>query len=519
MDRKNICSLEEWSVNWNDLGNTLLCTHEYMHEYLTVNTIYGIVQRQIKTYADYFPENLQLKRVQYELFKNVLFLQESCATFCSVMQISETVDISDLPSPYSDYYNFFYNCFNSIIKSTHFSYILAESISQACMNIQIHNEIIDFLNSNITHFNNLKNPDSRFQILIKELDRSMLLELIDYCNSQNNDANSDLNNDNYWGDKKPEQLEALNKIVYQSSSDFFSKKIRNIDLLSLDMLRNNSLSWFSILNDYLQITYGDIGFKISSNSNHPYILTDNLLLALECIDTSKIYNRPYFRSSKSLPSNASIGINYKAEHTRFKLHTYLSEYCYYDINGNWYQFNSDGTIHDDAYFHYKTMKNILSPNPLFVIGVLNNADTNSSLKNEINTLYQELKNLCMHSDTKIKMINRYNVMFYLFGRFSQWIDFLVENAKIKFHILEITDENKPTFGVTKKFAMVAFYTTSLPGIFIKCFNTINYSKVLQILDSLAKQNLIAPDYSNERKLISLKMKQAFDAIDALWLEY
>ena len=407
-----------------------------------------------------------------------------------------------------------------IIKSTHFSYIIAESISQACMNSLIYNDIINFIKGELTHFSKSKNPDFCFQIILKELDRNMLLELIDYCNSQNNDVNSDINNERYWENNiKPEQFDALNYNVYKASSDFLAKRISNIELLTLDDIKNNSLLWFSQLNDFLMITYGDIGFHISHDFIHPYILTNKLILDLECIDTSKIYNRPYFKSNKSLPSNDSIGMNYKPEHNRLKLHTYLCEYSNYDNNGNWYQFNSNGTIHDDAYFHYKQLKNILSQNPLFVIGVFSEIDTSFSLKNKIHTLYKELKTLCRHSNTKIKTFNRYNVMFYMFGKFSQWLDFLVENNKVKFHILHINDENNPTFGVTKNFAMIAFYASTLPGIFIKCFNTINYSHVLLILNSLTKQKLIAPDYSNEGKVIGQKMKQAFDAIDALWLEY
>lgn len=522
MNKKNICTIEEWSVNWNELGNSLLCTHEYMHETLTITTIYGTIQRQIKFYSDHFPSDLSLKRIQYELFKHVMFIQECCATFCSVMQVTNNIEKGEhlLPTSYLIYYSKYYNCIKSNIKSTHFAFIFAETIAQSCMNNQVHIQIINYLKTKSTTFSPLPfSPDICFDSIISNLTSNTLEEIIDYCNSQNPDPFSDINNDHYWKHQNLDKINQLNGIVFNAIYNYLSQNFVNLNILSLDTIHANSYSWINSLNDALIAKYGDVGFSYTENHVHPYKLDDHMLLALECLDTVKIYNQPYMRSDKCLPSDDTLGINYRPYHNKLTLHTFLCENCFFDTSGNWYQFNSDGTFSDDAYFHYKRLSDFICQNPLFVISMIAEGKTKDFITNEINIIYENLKTICKDSKARVKSFSRYNTMFYMFGKFSYWLDYLVQYPACKFHILVIDDKNISNTQKENTFAMVALYSSSLPGVFIKCFNTISYSKTLQLLDTLTKQNMTIPDYSKERLIIAEKMKQSFHAIDSLWLEF
>lgn len=521
MNSNNICTIEEWSVDWNELGNTLLCTHEYIHKSLSVTSVYGVIQHQIKFYSDYFPEDIPLKRIQYELFKNVIFLQECCATFCSVMQIADSMENNEqlLPISYMKYYDTFFNCFKCKINSTYFAFILAETIAQACMNTRIHTKIIDFFNNTSGAFSTLPfAPDHYFRVILKNIDSNILEEIIDYCNYKNPDKYSNLNSDNYWKNHTLEQINQLNDIVFNAAYNYISQKFCKLKILPLETIQKDSFLWINLLNVTLISNYGDIGFSISLNHSHPYELNANLLLVLECLDSAKIYNKPHMRSNKPLPSNDLLGINFKPYHQKLNLHTYLCENCYFENDGNWYQFNSNGESFDVAYFHFKNLPNFIAKNPLFVIGIVADTQTTNFVTSKISMINHTLKNLCINSNPKIKSFTRYNVMFYMFGKFSCWIDYLVQYPKCKFNILDIDDKNSAA-AKTNSFAMIAIYSPALSGIFIKCFNTLNYSKTLQLLDSLSSQHLITPNYSKESFIVASKMKQAFDAIDSLWLEF
>lgn len=522
MEKKNICNIKEWSVNWNELGNELICTHEYMHEFLTITSIYGIIQQQIKIYCDYYPNNLQLKRIQYELFKNSLFIQESHATFCSVMQVSNDINNKEqlLTTSYLDFFNSFYNRFRNVIKSTYFAYIFAEVIAQACMNNLIHEDILNILNNNSPiNIRNTNKPDYLFMTILEELSDNTINDIINFCNSKNDDTHSDINNDVYWKNLDISHIINLNDIIFTTAYDYLCKLIENLKLVTLEELNKNSLLWLDLLCKTLESKYGNIErvVGLGVNRTHPYILSERLLLALECIDTTKIYNKPPLRSKEPLPSPLHIGVNSIPNHKKMNLHTYLCENCFYDTNGNWYKFDSDGVHNNATYFHYNSLHKLLFPNPLFVVGIMNNKQTNDILSNEIYVIKKNILTLCKNN--KIDNINSYNIMFYMFGRFSLWLDYLALNGESKLSILSIEDKNSSIPNVTHDFAMIAFYSSSLPGIFIKCFNILNYSKTLQIIDSLIQQKFITRKPGIEHKIVGPKMKQAFDAIDSLWLEY
>lgn len=523
MNKSNICTIEEWSVNWNELGNLLLCTHEYMHETLTITTIYGTIQRQIKFYSDCFPSDLSLKRIQYELFKHVMLVQECCATFCSVMQVTDSIENGAhlLPPSYLDYYNKYYNCIKSNVISTHFAFVLAETIAQFCMNNRVDLPIIDYLKNKSTTLNILSfSPDACFESIIRNLTTNTLEEIIDYCNSQNPDRFSDINNDCYWmKNHNLNKINQLNDIVYNAVYDYLSQNFGCFKSLSLDTINANSYLWINSLKDALIIKYGDVGLVYDENPVHPYKLDNRMLLALECLDTVKIYNQPYMRSNKCLPSDDTLGINYKPYHNKLTLHTFLCENCFFDPNGNWYQFNSDGILCDDVYFHYKRLSDFICQKSLFVIGMTTENKIKDSITDEINIILKNLKTICKDSNAHIRNFSRYNAVFYMFGQFSLWLDYLVQSSACKFHILVIDDKNISNTQKENTFAMVAFYSASLPGIFIKCFNSISYSKILQLLDTLIIQDMAIPDYSKERLIIAKIMEQAFHAIDSLWLEF
>ena len=519
MNKTNICTIEEWSVNWNELNNILICSHEFMHETLIVTTIYGTIQRLIKLYSDRFPNDLLLKRVQYELFRNVLFLQESCATFCSVMQVSDSVKSCEdyLPSSYWEFYNTFYNCFKSTINSTYLAYNLAEVISQLCMNNLICHDIISFFKNEKTTFSNSQtSPTYCFKKLLKNLHPATLHNLINYCNLQINDTLCDVNSDNYWKQQDCQQLRYLNDIVFKSSYSYLSKEFTEIKFCTIEELNINTDSCILSVSNFLESMYGNIEVVLNSHPMYTYNLTADLIIALECLDNTKIYNKPPFRSAKALPSTDLIGLNYKKEKKKLHLHTYLNENCFFNEQGNWYAFNSNGFTHDSSYFHFNNLHTQLSANPLFVIGITSTGQTNITLTNEINVLPKKLRILCKQGN--IKNLSRYSIMFYMFGKFSLWLDYLVQYKQIKFCILSIEDHNSPIIS-SNNFSMIAIYSSSLPGIFIRCFNALNYSKALQIINALSEQKLITPDYSNEHTIVGTKMKQAFDAIDSLWLEY
>lgn len=522
MNKKNNCTIDRWSVNWNELGNSLLCSHEYMHEVLTISTIYGAVQRLIKIYSDYYPADLSLKRVQYELFKHVMFTQECCATFCSVMQVSNSINSAEhlLPTAYLNYYNTYYNCIKTKIKSTYFAHVLAETIAQLCMNNQVHTQIKDYLKNNSATFSPLHfSPDSCFNSIIRNLTPNTVEEIIDYCNSQNPDTFSDINNDQYWKCHSSDGINQINDIVYNAIYDYFPQKFANLNILPLETIRTNRNLWINSLNDALIEKFRSVDLLGKEDHAHSYHLDERLLLILECLDTVKIYNQPYMRSKSCLPSEDMVGINYKPYHKQLNLHTFLCENCFFDANGNWYQFNSDGTLSDDAYFHYKLLSQYICQNPLFVMGMTAESKTKVFIDNEIKEIYRTLKNTCKDSKSRIKNLSRYNMMFYMFGKFSCWLDYLVQSPASQYHLLVIDDKNASTTQERNIFGMVAFYSSSLPGVFIKCFNNISYAKTLQVLDELAKQQMITLDRSHARLVISKKMIQAFNAIDALWLEF
>lgn len=522
MIKKNVCTIEEWSVDWSEIGNSLVCTHEYMHQILTITTIYGAIQRQIKFYADHFPMDLSLKRIQYELFKQVRLTQECCATFCSVMQVADKIEDGKnlIPASYLIYYNKYYNCIKSQVNSTSFAFIFAETIAQLCMNNQVHIKIMDYLENKQTIFNPLPfSPDICFKTIINKITPNILKEIIDSCNCQNPDPFSDINNELYWGKSDLDGVKKLNDIVFMAVYKYLSHKFSELNILTLEVLQENIYSWIDLLNEKLISRYGNIGFSYNEKYEHPYKVDDNILLTLECLDTVKIYNQPYMRANRGLSSDDMLGINYLPYHDKLKFHTFLCEDCFFDRNGNWYQFNSNGTLYDSAYFHYKQLSNFICANSLFVIGISAERKSKDSIKNEINFIYKDLKSICKDSKIHFKNFSRYNIFFYMFGKFSYWLDYLVGYSICKFDIILIEDKNASGNKRIDNFAMIAIYSATLPGIFIKCFNNMSYSNALKVLYYLNKQDMVIPNKSKDSLIITQKMDQAFHAIDAFWFEF
>lgn len=206
------------------------------------------------------------------------------------MQVTDDIDFGgQLLSPsYLEYYNSFYNCFKNIIKSTYFAYTFAEAIAQACMNSLIYTDILNILN-NISTISicNINSPNYRFMILLKELNYNTISDIINFCNLQNNDIHSDLNNDIYWKSLDDQRIEILNGTVFKSCYDYLCNKIDNLQFVTLEEIEENVSSWLGLLISTLNSKYSNIEQVLVPYPSHPYILSKRLILALECIDTAK----------------------------------------------------------------------------------------------------------------------------------------------------------------------------------------------------------------------------------------
>lgn len=517
MHNKNICTIKNWSVEWNKLGNTLVCTHEYVHQSFLVSTIYGCTQKLIQSYAEVFPKDLQLIRVQYLLFKNVNFLQECCATYASVMQVTNNnlKKKINIPASYRHYFLTFHEKFKIKVNSTYFAYILSTTISSICMNNYIYDNVISFLEGNSKSFDeSAVLPNYTFKEIMNTIDDNIIERLICYCNIQNSDRYSDLNKDEYW--IKHSNNEKLNMDVFGWIYSFITKECKNLNIMSLEEVNKKGSLGLRKLNDYLMEKYKDIGIVIEDRYVHTYVLNEERMMDLECIDTTIIYNKPYLRVKGKVTDGKEIGINYKNYHRDLFLHTYLCENGFWNVDDRWYQYNSDGSRYDSACFLFEHLPVFLKNNALFVIGILAN-EKKKELDGKLLNVKQKINKIYLESKVKKKKISRYYMFFYMFGKISQWLDYFIQYNKCKYSLL-IIDDNSIEKNDKNQYMMLGIYSVELPGIFVKCFNNMNARKMLGILESLEKQSLIEKDFSGENKIVGEKMTQAFHAIDSIWLE-
>ena len=426
MRNKNICTIKNWSVEWNKLGNTLVCTHEYVHQSFLVSTIYGCTQKLIQAYAEVFPKDLQLIRVQYLLFKNVNFLQECCATYASVMQVTNNnlKKKINIPTSYRHYFLTFHEKFKLKVNSTYFAYILSTTISSICMNNYIYDNVISFFEGNSKSFDeSAVLPNYTFKEIMNTIDDNIIEHLICYCNIQNSDRYSDLNKDEYW--IKHSDNEKLNMDVFEWIYSFFTKECKNLNIMPLKEVHEKGNLGLRKLNNYLMKKYKDIGIVIEDIYSHKYELNAEQTMNLECIDSTVIYNKPYLRAKEKITDEKDIGINYKSYHLKLLLHTYLCENVFWNTDDRWYQYNSDGNKYDSACFPYEHLPFFLSNNALFVIGILAN-ERKDKIDEELLDVKRQINKLYLEAKIKKKKISCYNLFFYMFGKTSQWLDYFTQ---------------------------------------------------------------------------------------------
>ncbi|WP_165776151.1 hypothetical protein [Clostridium combesii] len=512
------------------------------------NSIIGGYQIVIKEMSDFVPDDINIKRLQYELYRYSKVVHECVATYCSIKQLNQQVGkkyVNTLNEEYKEYYNMLSMVLDKHFRGTFIQYLVGLRISIACLNVDIFQSALSILRGKSRKLARERMPDYRLNIMLQRLDNKffekMNKSIDELINTLKRDkslyAQFDYQNDMHWGKLSLDEQNKLNDAITLRVWKFISSEYSGIKVLSKAEYNRQALK-FSMLLLYLNIKYK---VPIIKKNLLMYLKIDGLSLntneyfMIKYINSSTIDNDRRIKFTEKVTTD-KIPVFFPQNCSVLDQSTYIHSSKMYNtsISDNWFRIktrNEDYLIYGECINEDIMRTRQITKDELVVVGLLGQGYLRRKKKAWKSILcLDELINKFVAEDANQSNSNkRLNRIYYMHGDFSYWMNLLLNNNGLKLFTMIFNDENATQYNLLKNkrkskknkdiyFGMIVIHSESLPGIFIRCYNRVIYSRVFLFLIKLVEEEKISVDESEDRTIIEKKVIQAFKAIESVWDE-
>ncbi|AQR93409.1 hypothetical protein [Clostridium saccharoperbutylacetonicum] len=539
----------KWDVSWKEISDVVVCKHELIHAETLHNSVVGGYQVIIKDMSDFVPDDMNIKRLQYELYRYSKLVHECVATYCSIKQLDKHLIpkyVETLNNEYKEYYYIFSRVLDKHFKSTYIQIVVAFRIATVCLNIDIYKELLMMLKGNLVKLVRKLMPDYRFLTLLESLDDKFLqtmnkhiAELVCNLIKENKlPEEFDYQSDAHWSKLTLEDLRQLNEEISSRIWTFISDEYVGFKVLSRAEYKRIEFQ-VTVFLRYLNIKYHVPIMKKSLIANcqiKGLTLDINDYFFINYINSSTINNKRRMVYTEPVTKD-KIPEFYPKNHSLLNQSTYIHSGMVYnsDINDNWFNVRTRDKDYLISGFciNKDIMKSLhMNIDDLFVVGLLGRAYLGKDNKTSSSIIYLDklINEFLGGAPVQNNSNMQFNRIYYMHGDFSYWMKFLLDVNDLKTFVMKFHDENATHHKLLKKkhkskekdnqyFGMIVLYSESLPGVFVRCYNKMIFDRVLLFLMELISNGIIEVDESNNRRIVEKNVIQAFKAIEAIWEEY